>query len=166
MVTMNTDALANDEYVSLEDAAKMLGVTYVTVLRATSGGIVTTVRLPGKGNRKYIPRFEIDALEGISVNSRKAKEHLEQVRRERGMGEKQYNIDNTPDWMGESEIKKALDEVTKAMEIMRRQQEQMMKDHAEFEARVKETAAHMLSLSFKDMMKEIISERFGQEVDK
>lgn len=122
MVMTNTDALHSNDYVTYDEAASILGVTRGTVDRAVNTCILTSVRFPGsgRGGRKYIPRFEVEALEGLTVNSRRAKEHLERVRRARGV-EQQYSVDGTVDWVPKSDLERVIAENNAVMEEVRQQ---------------------------------------------
>ena len=155
MAIVNTESRLTDEYVSYNEAANLLGVTRGTVDRAVNTCILTAVRLPGVPRNKFIPRFEIEALKGLNVNSRRAKEHLDQVRRERGMAEeKQYNEDGTSRWVPESDLQ----DIVEMQKIIARQQEQMMKDIQEANEYTKRVAEHLLSLDPDTMMREIFAD--------
>ncbi len=155
MAMVNAESRSIDEYVSYNEAASLLGVTRGTVDRAVNTCILTAVRLPGIPRNKFIPRFEIEALRGLNVNSRRAKEHLDQVRRERSMAEeKQYNEDGTTRWVPESD----LNDIVEMQRIIISQQEQMMKDIQESNEYTKRVAEHLLSLDPDAMMREIFAD--------
>lgn len=123
MVMRSTESKLTEGYVTYQEAASILQAHVITVTRAVNAGVLTAVRLPipGRGGRKYIPRFEVDALEGRNINTQAAREHLEQVRRERGMTEKEYNQDGTPNWMGKSDLERVIAENNAVMEEVRQQ---------------------------------------------
>ena len=151
MAMVNTESRLTDEYVSYNEAASLLGVTRGTVDRAVNTCILTAVRLPGVPRNKFIPRFEIEALKGLNVNSRRAKEHLDQVRRERSMGEKEFNEDGTDRWVPSSELDKLVEEVR----IMKERQEQIAKEQQEVIAKMNRAAEHLLSMTPEKMFKYI-----------
>lgn len=149
---VNTDTQSNSEYVTYEEAAKILDVSIYAVNKAMAIGVFRTIRR-ARSRVSLIPRWEVEALVGKSVASRHAKELLEELRRQRS-GEVQYNEDGTNRWVPESDLQ----DIVEMQKIIARQQEQMMKDIQEANEYTKRVAEHLLSLDPDAMMREIFAD--------
>jgi hypothetical protein len=71
-LSRDTFAYNRDELYDYETAASVIGVSYYTLLKATSAGILTAVRLPHEQG-KFCLRLEVDAIAGLGqMTSKKA----------------------------------------------------------------------------------------------
>jgi predicted site-specific integrase-resolvase len=110
-----------EELYTYKEAMGIIGVSYAALNEAARTGVMTRVRLP-HSRELYIPKDEVDALKGYGrVTSKEARVKIEQVRRERSMGEKEYNEDGTPNWMGKSDLERVIAENNAVMEEVKQQ---------------------------------------------
>lgn len=110
-----------EELYTYREAVSIIGVSVAAINEAARTGVVTRVRLP-HSRELYILKDEVDALAGFGrVSSKEARAKIEQVRRERGMGEQQYNEDGTPNWMGKSDLERVIAENNAVMEEVKQQ---------------------------------------------
>src|SRR5260370_18951626 len=112
MTTKGTDQLNREDYLTYEEAADFLSVSVYSLAKACEMGTFMPIRLD-RSRHKYIPRYEVEAAKKLVayLSSRTARDTLDKVRRERSiaMGEKEYNIDGTTDYVPESELGKIVE---------------------------------------------------------
>jgi hypothetical protein len=119
-VTVNADTQSNSEYVTYQEAAKILNVSIHAIIKANAIGVFRIIR--GSRTRvALIPRWEVEALVGKSVATRHAKELLDDLRARGVTTEKEYNEDGTPNWMGKSDLERVIAENNAVMEEVRQQ---------------------------------------------
>jgi hypothetical protein len=76
----DTLSYKREDCYTLEEAAQIIGVVHGTMYRATSMGVLTTIRIKGEGQCLFLLKPEVEALRGSGeVSSKEARARVKAV---------------------------------------------------------------------------------------